>query len=118
MQSPAVFQNQIPLKVFDTHLGMQGMESICELRHYLDILFPQSSPSHVLVFIAINRIVLLFDHIHKKIQSGLDPIYSRFPYGNCFLVSFPSMFDMGEILEECEGDIFLVEIFLNREITF
>jgi hypothetical protein len=108
MHSPTVFQNQMSLEVFDTQLGAQGMESICEHWHCLDLLLSQCGPSHVLVFIAINRIVLFFDHIHKKIPSGLDPIYSIFLRGNLLPVSFPPMFDMGESLEECEGDLFPV----------
>jgi hypothetical protein len=63
-------------------------------------------------------VVLLLDRIHKKIPSGLDPIYSRFLCGTLLTVSFPPMFDMGESLEECETDLFPVEFFLNREITF
>jgi hypothetical protein len=51
-------------------------------------------------------IVLFLDHIHKKIPSGLHPIYSRFLCGTLFLVIFSPMFDMGGSLEECEGDIF------------
>jgi hypothetical protein len=94
------------------------MESICELQHCLALLLPQCGPSHVLVFIFINRAVLFFDHIHKKIPSGLDPIYSRCLCGTFLPVSFPPMFDMGESLEECEGDIFRVRKNLNREITF
>jgi hypothetical protein len=108
MQSPTVFQNQMSLRVFDTQLGAQGMESICELRHCLALLLPQCGPSHVLVFIVINRVVLFLDRIHKKIPSGLDPIYSRFLCGTFLPVSFPPMFDMGESLEECEGDLFPV----------
>jgi hypothetical protein len=61
---------------------------------------------------------LFLDHIHKKIPGGLDPIYSRLLCGNFLLVSFPPMFDMGESLKECEGDIFPVEEIMNREITF
>jgi hypothetical protein len=63
-------------------------------------------------------IVLFFDCIHKKNSSGLGPIYSRFLCGNLLPVSFPPMFDMGESLEECKSDIFLVGKFLNKEITF
>ena len=109
MQNPTVFQNHMSLRVFDTQRGVQGMESICEIWHYLALLFPQCGPSHVLVFIVINMIVLFFDHIQKKIPSGLDPIYSRFLYGTFLPVSFLPLFDMGESLEECEGDLFPVE---------
>jgi hypothetical protein len=34
------------------------------------------------------------------------------------LVSFPPMFEMREVFKECEGDLFFVENFVNREITF
>jgi hypothetical protein len=118
MQSPMVFQNHIPLRVFDTQLDVQGMESICELWHYLGLLLRQCGPSHVLVFIVINKVILFLDHIHKNIQSGIGPIYSKFLCGTLLPVSFPPMFDMGESPEECEGDIFLVEKIVNREITF
>jgi hypothetical protein len=61
---------------------------------------------------------LFFACIHKKIPSGLDPIYSKFLYGTLLPLSFPRMFDMGESLEECEGDLFPVGKILNGEITF
>jgi hypothetical protein len=108
MQSPTLFQNQTSLGDFYTQLGAQGMESICKLHHYLALLLSQCGPSHVLVFIVINRVVLFLDHIHKKIPSGLDPIYSRFLCGTFLLVSFPPMFDMEKRLEECEDDHFLL----------
>jgi hypothetical protein len=45
-------------------------------------------------------------------------MYSRLLCGSFLAVSFPSMFDMGESLKECEGDLFPVEKLVNREITF
>jgi hypothetical protein len=63
-------------------------------------------------------IVLFFDRIHKTIPSGLGPIYFRFLYGTFLLVSFPPIFDMGEILEEFEGDLFHVKKIWNKEINF
>jgi hypothetical protein len=69
-----------------------------------------------LVFIVINSVILFLNHIH--IPSGLEPIHSRFLCGTFIPVSFPPMFDMGESLEECEGDRFPVEKIMNREITF
>jgi hypothetical protein len=63
-------------------------------------------------------VVLFLDRIHKKIPSGLNPIYSRFLCRTFLLVSFPPMFDMGESLEECKGDLFPVRKIVNREITF
>ena len=83
----------------------QGMEGIGELWNCLAPLLPQCGPSHVLVLIVANRVILFLYCIHKKISSGLDPIYSRF-CGTLLPVSFPPMFDMGETLKECEGDIF------------
>jgi hypothetical protein len=106
------------LRVFDTQLGAQGMEIICELRHYLAPLLPQCGPSHVLVFIVTNRVILFLDRIHKKIPSGLNPIYFRLLHGTLLPISFPPMFDMGESLKECEGDLFPVEKIVNTEITF
>jgi hypothetical protein len=106
------------LRVFDTKLGAQGMKGIGELRHYLAPLLMQCGPSHVLVFIVANRVILFLDHIHKKISGGLGPIYSRLLGGAFLPVSFSPMLDMGESLKECESDIFPVGEIMNKEITF
>jgi hypothetical protein len=95
-----VFHKQIPLRIFDTQLGVQCMEGIGELWHSLAPLLMQHGSSHVLVIIVTNTVILFLDRIHKKIPSGLGPIYSRLLYGNFLPVSFPPMFDMGEILKE------------------
>jgi hypothetical protein len=81
-------------------------------------LSPQCGPSHALVVIVTNKVILFIDHIHKKISSGFDPIYFRLLCGNFIPVSFPPMFDMGESLKECKGDIFPVGKIVNKEITF
>jgi hypothetical protein len=94
------------------------MEDIGELRHYLVPLLMQHGPSHVLVVIVTNKVILFIDRIHKKFSNGINPIYSRLLYGTFLPVSFPPMFDMGESLEECEGDIFPVGKIVNKEITF
>jgi hypothetical protein len=31
MYIPVVFHNQMSLRLFDTHIGVQGMEGICEI---------------------------------------------------------------------------------------
>jgi hypothetical protein len=103
-------------RVFDTQLGAQGMEGIGE--PLLAPLLPQCGPSHVLVLIVANRVILFLYRIHKKIPSGLGPIYSRLLCGTLILVSFPPMFDMRESFKECEGDLFFVRKIVNREITF
>jgi hypothetical protein len=106
------------LGVFDTQLGAQGMEGIGELRNFLAPLLPQCGPSHVLVLIVSNRVILFFYRIHKKIPSGIGPLYSRLLCGTLLPVSFPAMFDMRESFKECEGDLFFVGKIVNREITF
>jgi hypothetical protein len=103
-------------RVFDTHLGAQGMEGIGELHNYLAPLLLQCGSSHVLVLIAANRVILFLYCIHKKIPSGLGPIYSRL-CGTFLSVHFPPMFDMGERFKECKGDLFHIEKIMNREIT-
>jgi hypothetical protein len=106
------------LRVFDTHLGAQGMEIIFEPQHCLALLLLNCGPSHVLVFIIMNRVILFFVRIQNKIQSGLNPIYSRLLCGTFLPLSFPPIFDMEERLEEHKGDLFLVGKIVNREITF
>jgi hypothetical protein len=102
------------LRVFDT----QGMEGIGEIWNFLAPLFPQCGPSHVLVLIVSNRVILFLYRIHTKIPSGIGPIYSRLLYGTFLPVSFPPMFDMREKFKECKGDLFFVGKNVNREITF
>jgi hypothetical protein len=93
------------------------MEGIGELHNYLAPLLLQCGPSHVLFLIVSNRVILFLYRVHKKIPSGLGPIYSRLLCGNFLPVSFPPMFDMRESFKECEGDLFPVEKRVNREIT-
>jgi hypothetical protein len=94
------------------------MEGIGELQNYLAPLLPQCGPSHVLVLIVSNRVILFLYFIHKKISSGFSPIYSKFLYGTLLPIIFPPMFDMGESLKECEGNLFPLRKIMNREITF
>jgi hypothetical protein len=106
------------LGVFDTQLGAQGMEGIGELWNCSAPLLPQCGPSHVLVLIVANRVILFLYRIHKKIPSGIGPIYSKLLCGTLLPVSFPPMFDMRESFKECEGDLFFVGKIVNKEITF
>ena len=109
------FQNQILFGVFDTQLGAQGMEGIGELQNWLAPLLPQCGPSHILVLIVSNRVVLFLYYIHKKIPSGLGSVYSKLLCGTLLPVSFPPIFDMGGSLKDCEGDIFFVgEIVIEK----
>src|ERR1700722_8471598 len=113
-----VFPNQISLEVFDTQLRVQGMEGIGEIWNCLAPLLSQCGPSHVWVLIVANRIILFLYRIHKKIPSGLNPIYSRLLFGTFLQVRFPPMFDIRESFKECEGDLFFVRKIVNKEITF
>jgi hypothetical protein len=61
-----VFQKMMSLRVFDTKLGAQGMEDICELQHCLSPLVFQCGPSHVLVVIVANKLILFLDCFQKK----------------------------------------------------
>jgi hypothetical protein len=103
-----IFQNHMFLGIFDTQLGAQGMEGICQLWHCLVMLLMQCGPSHVLVIIVSHRVIFLLDRIHKNVPSGLNPKYSRLFFGFFLPVSFPPMFDMGESLKECKGDLLSV----------
>jgi hypothetical protein len=78
----------------------------------------QCGPSHVLVIIVSHKVIFLLYDIHKRNPSGLIPIYSRLLCGIFLPVSFPPMFDMGESLKECKGDIFFVRKIVDKEITF
>jgi hypothetical protein len=98
---PHSILDEISFGVFDTQIGAQVMECIGELWNFLAPLLLQCSPSHVLVLIVSNRVILFLYPIHKKIPSGLDPIYYRILYGTFLPVSFPPMFDMGESFKEC-----------------
>jgi len=73
---------------------------------------------HVLVFIVTDKVILFLDGIHTKIPSGLSPIYTRLLCGNLLPKFFPPMFDMGESLKDCKGDLFSFRKIVNREITF
>jgi hypothetical protein len=99
MKILTVFQNPMSLRVFDTHIGAQGMECIFELQQYLAPLLLQCGPSHVLVTIVTNRVILFLDHIHKIIPSELGLIYSRLCCGNFLPVSLPPIFHMEKSLK-------------------
>ena len=106
------------IRSFNTQLGAQGSKNICEIQHYFPPLFPHCGPSHVWVIIVTNMVILFLDRVHKKIQSGLDPIYSIILYENLLPVSLWSMVDMGESLKKWKFDIFPIRKIVNREITF
>jgi hypothetical protein len=116
-RAPRYFKTNA-LRIFDTYLGAQGMEGIGELWHYLAPLLMQCGPSHVLVFIVSNRVILFLDRIYTIFPSGFGLEHSKLLCGNLLTVSFLPMFYMGESLKECEGDIFPIEEIVHIEITF
>jgi hypothetical protein len=61
---------------------------------------------------------LFLDGIHKKISSGFNLKHSRILYGIFLTVSFQPIFDMGDNLEECKGDLFSIGKIVDIEITF
>jgi hypothetical protein len=111
-----VFYNHIPRRVYDTQLGAQGMEGICELWNSLVPLLTECGPSRLLVIVVSNRVILFLDGIHKIFPSGIIPKYSRI-LDFSLTVSLKPMFDMGDQLKECNGDIFPVGKIMYREIT-
>jgi hypothetical protein len=95
------------------------MEGIGELWNFLAPLLLQCGPSHVLVLIVANRVILFLYASTKKSQVGLTPYIPDSSVETFLPVSFPPIFDMrGDSFKECEGDIFLVEKIVNREINF
>jgi hypothetical protein len=60
---------------------------------------------------------LFLYYIHKKIPSGIGPIYSRLLCGTFLPVGFPPMFEMEESLKECKGDLFSVGEIMKKEIA-
>ena len=96
-------------KVFDTQFGAQGMENIGEIWYCLVPFLTQRGPSCVLVLVASNNIVLFFNGIPEGIPCGGDHKYCRFLYGPLLRVSIPSVFNMGNNLEEWKSDIFPIK---------
>jgi hypothetical protein len=118
METTVVLEHQISLGVFDTQLGVQHMEYICELWHCLVPFLSQCGPSHVLVIIDFNKVVLFLNIIPERIPSGCDHKYCRFLSFPFLTVSLPPILDMGDILKECKGNLFSIKKNMNRKIPF
>jgi hypothetical protein len=65
MQTTAIYEHQISLRVFDTQFGAQSMENIGEIWYCLVPFLMQRGPYCVLVPVASNRVVLFFNSIPK-----------------------------------------------------
>jgi hypothetical protein len=100
MQTAAVFEHQMSLRVFDTQFGVYGMEIIGEIWYCLVPFFTQGGLSGVLVPVSSNRVVLYFNGILEGIPIRGNHKYCIFLYGPLLRVSVPPVLNMGDILEE------------------
>jgi hypothetical protein len=60
------------LRIFDTQIGAQGMEDICELWNYLVTFLPQCGPFCIQIVINSDRVVLFLDSITKGFPGDRD----------------------------------------------
>jgi hypothetical protein len=72
MQTVAILEHQMSLRIYDTHLGAQGMKYICELGHCLVSFLLQCGPFCVQVVITSNKVVLFLNNIPKGISGDCD----------------------------------------------
>ena len=62
----------MPFDVLDTQLGVQGMEDICEIWHYLVSFLPECGPFGIQVVITSDRVVLFLNSIPEGFPSRCD----------------------------------------------
>ena len=72
MQSTMILEHQTSLWIFDTQLGAQGMENICEILHCLVSFLPQCGPFGIQVVITSDRVVLFLNNITEGFPGGRD----------------------------------------------
>jgi hypothetical protein len=72
MQSTMILEHQMSLLIFDTQLGAQGMEDICEIWHFLVSFLPQYGPFGTLIVITSDRVVLFLNSIPEGFPSDHD----------------------------------------------
>jgi len=63
MQEIVVLENQMILRILDTHICVKGMKNIGKPRHILVPSLSQNCPLYVLILVDPNRVVLLLDGI-------------------------------------------------------
>jgi hypothetical protein len=68
MEITTILEHHISLQIFDTQLGAQGMEDICEIWHYLVSFLPQCGPFGIQVIITSDRVVLFLNIIPEGFQ--------------------------------------------------
>jgi hypothetical protein len=72
MQRTAILEHQMLLQIFDTQLGAQGMEDICEIWHCLVSFLPQCGPFGIQVVITSDMVVLFLNNIPEGFPGGRD----------------------------------------------
>jgi hypothetical protein len=72
MKTIAILEHQMSLRIFDTQLGVQGMEDICELRHCLVSFLPQCGPFCIQFVTNSNRVVLFLNSIPEGLLGDHD----------------------------------------------
>lgn len=85
------------------------MENIREKWECLVPFLMQRGPSCVLVLVASNRLILLFNGMPEGIPCGGEHKYCIFLYGPFLKVSIPLVLNMGDGLEECKSNLFPVK---------
>jgi hypothetical protein len=115
MKTTAIFENRMSLRVFYTQFGVQGMENIGEIWYCLVPFLTQGGPSGVLVLVASNRVVLLFNGIRERIPCRGNHKYCRFLYGPFLRVSIPPVLNMVDDLEEFKSNLFPIGKIVDRK---
>jgi hypothetical protein len=118
MHTTMVFEHQMSFRVFDTQFCAQGMENIGEICYCLVPFLTHCGPSCVVVLVASNRVVLLFNGIHEGIPCGRDCKYFIFLCGPFLRVSIPQVLNMGDDLEECKSNLFPIRKIVDQIIPF
>jgi hypothetical protein len=67
-----ILEHDISLIIFDTYLGAQGMEDICELWHCLVPFMSWCGPYCIQVIITTNKEVLLLNSIIEGLLGECD----------------------------------------------
>jgi hypothetical protein len=72
MQSAVIPNHHMSLRIFDTHLGVQGVEDICEIWHCLVSFLSQCGPFGIQVVITSDKVVLFLNIIPEGFPGGHD----------------------------------------------
>jgi hypothetical protein len=72
MHTVSILEHHISLRIFDTQLGAQVMEYICELGHYLVSFLPPCGRFCIHVIITSNMLVLFLNSIPEGLLGDRD----------------------------------------------